>query len=57
MGKLRITSNGFRLEGEAQFLKALYAAEIRAQKVRVYMDNFISLDLNSLRRGDGEELM
>ena len=35
MGKLRITSDGIRVEGEAEFLKSIYAAEIRAQRVSI----------------------
>lgn len=35
MGKLRITENGIRLEGEAEFLDSLYTNRIQSVQVQV----------------------
>lgn len=35
MGKLRITENGIRLEGEAEFLDSLYTNKIQSVQVHV----------------------
>lgn len=35
MGKLRITENGIRLEGEAEFLDSLYTNRIQSVQVHV----------------------
>lgn len=42
MGKLRITENGIRLEGEAEFLDSLYTNKIQSVQVHVKeMDIYI----------------
>lgn len=41
MGKLRITENGIRLEGEAEFLDSLYTNKIQSVQVHV-KDKYIS---------------
>lgn len=35
MGKLRITENGIRLEGEAEFLDSIYTNKIQSVQVHV----------------------
>ncbi|XP_076319164.1 delta-sarcoglycan-like isoform X1 [Tachypleus tridentatus] len=36
MGRLRVVENGVRLEGDAEFLNGLYAADICSREVRSY---------------------
>lgn len=48
MGKLRITENGIRLEGEAEFLDSLYTNKIQSVQVHVkdkYIYQLYSLTL------------
>lgn len=40
MGNLRITEKGLKLEGDSEFLKPLYAKEIRSRTVS-YLDIYI----------------
>lgn len=46
MGNLRITEKGLKLEGDSEFLKPLYAKEIRSRPVSFWERNkFVSVAL------------
>lgn len=46
MGNLRITEKGLKLEGDSEFLKPLYAKEIRSRPVSFWERNkFVSFAL------------
>lgn len=58
MGKLRITENGIRLEGEAEFLDSLYTNKIQSVQVHVkdiliYIDIYIYINCTVLIFTDG----
>lgn len=52
MGKLRITENGIRLEGEAEFLDSLYTNRIQSVQVHV-KDIYIYINCTVLIFTDG----
>ncbi|XP_072040440.1 zeta-sarcoglycan-like isoform X2 [Amphiura filiformis] len=54
MGKLRITSDGIKVDGEAEFLKSIYTAEIRSRRNRaLQLQSSQNITLNARSNGLG----